>query len=411
MRHVLLLLAYMTGSHALDNGLAQTPPMGWMSWERFRCVTDCKDDPANCISENLYMTMADKMVSDGYLDAGYEYVNIDDCWMTKTRDENGRLQADRERFPSGIKALADYASILSILVHSKGLKLGIYEDFGTGTCEDYPGSKFYMDIDADTFAGWGVDMLKFDGCNSGISDMPVGYPLMEMWLNKTGRPILYSCSWPAYFVVEGKIPEYEKIAESCNIWRNYYDIQDSWASLKTIIEFYGDDVGNFSKVAGPGNFNDPDMLIIGNYGLSYEQQRVQMALWAIMASPLLMSNDLRDIADASREILLNKNVIAINQDRLGIQGSRIFKMNDFEIWTRPIEPTGSVAFSFLNLADSGTPVKANISTSGLELDMHAVYNVTEGFSGSVVGTLTNGTFFTVGVNPSGVFLGKATKIA
>ncbi|KAL8576377.1 hypothetical protein ACOMHN_048944 [Nucella lapillus] len=188
----LLVLALLAGVAAgLDNGLARTPPMGWLDWERFRCQIDCKDYPNECISEKLFMAMADKVIELGLKDVGYEYINIDDCWLAKERDSQGRLVADPERFPSGIKALANY-------MHKRGLKLGIYEDFGSKTCAGYPGSEFFMQQDANTFAEWEVDMLKFDGCNSDPKDMPYGYPIMQQFLNRTGRPILFSCEWPLY---------------------------------------------------------------------------------------------------------------------------------------------------------------------------------------------------------------------
>ncbi|KAK7475299.1 hypothetical protein BaRGS_00033446 [Batillaria attramentaria] len=236
--------------HALDNGLARTPPMGWLSWERFRCHTDCKNRPSECISEKLYMDMADRLVADGYRDAGYTYVNVDDCWSSLERDSNGRLQADPDRFPSGIKFLADY-------MHKRGLKLGIYGDMGTKTCGGYPGSKFYMQADAELFAEWGIDSFKMDGCFSDPEEFPISYPIMSQWLNKTGRPILFSCSWPTYLY--GRHPNYTAVAESCNIWRNYRDIEESWDVVKDIIEFFGNDSDNFSSVARPGAFNDPDM--------------------------------------------------------------------------------------------------------------------------------------------------------
>ncbi|KAK7503869.1 hypothetical protein BaRGS_00004992 [Batillaria attramentaria] len=249
---VLCLAVVLGGCHGLDNGLARTPPMGWLSWQRYRCNTDCKNQPEECISESLYKAMADRMVSDGYRDAGYVYVNIDDCWPAKKRDANLSLVADPDRFPSGIKALADY-------VHAKGLKLGIYSDMGSETCGGYPGSKFYMERDAQTFAAWGIDSLKLDGCYSTIDDFPIGYPIMGLELNKTGRPILYSCSWPAYYTGKKLIPPYKDIAQNCNLWRNYDDIDDSFDSVTNIIQWFAQDKGNFTKVAGPGNWNDPDM--------------------------------------------------------------------------------------------------------------------------------------------------------
>ncbi|XP_060562531.1 alpha-N-acetylgalactosaminidase-like, partial [Ruditapes philippinarum] len=338
-------------SQGLDNGLAVTPPMGWLSWERYRCNIDCDNDPDNCISENLYTAMADAMVSEGYKDKGYEYVNVDDCWMEKERDANGTLVADRKRFPHGMKWLADY-------MHAKGLKLGIYEDFGTFTCGGYPGSEFFLQKDAETFASWGIDMVKLDGCNSNIQDMEYGYPAMSLFLNQTGRPMLYSCSWPAYVVFSKQIPDYKKIASYCNIWRNYADIQDSWDSVRGIIEFYGNDTGNFSLVAGPGNYNDPDMIIVGDYGLSYDQQRVQMAMWAIISAPLLISVDLRNVKPEAKALLQSDILIRINQDANGSMGKRIMKNGAMEIWTKKLGfDFKGMAFAFLNLDDGGGPMR------------------------------------------------------
>lgn len=403
MEKVLLLLAGVSVLYALDNGLGRTPPMGWNSWERFRCNVDCDNDPENCIGEKLYMQMADRMAADGYKDAGYEYVNVDDCWMAKERGPDGKLQADPKRFPSGMKALGDY-------IHSKGLKFGIYEDFGTQTCGGFPGSKFFMETDAQTFADWGVDLLKLDGCYSNIEDMTSGYPIMEFFLNKTGRPILYSCSWPAYFVAYKKIPDYKAIAKSCNIWRNYDDIQDSWDSVTEIVNYYAKNEGNFFEVAGPGSFNDPDMLIIGNFGLSRDQQRAQMAMWAIMAAPLLMSADLRKMDPYSKSILLNKDVIAINQDPMGQPGSIILDMNQIQIWFRPVMPKGSAAFAVLYTGSYGTPEKLSLKCETLGMVGSGGYNVTEVFDGRYVGMFKSTDNINITVNPSGVFLGKAVYL-
>lgn len=382
----------------LDNGLALTPPMGWLSWERYRCITDCDTYPDNCISEKLYRNVADLLVSEGYRDVGYQYVNIDDCWMAKERDSNGSLVPDPDRFPSGMKNLADY-------IHSKGLKMGIYEDFGTKTCGGYPGSKFYMQQDAETFAAWGVDMLKLDGCYTDTADMDYGYPIMGFYLNRTGRPMLYSCSWPAYI----SNADYVKIAKYCNIWRNYDDIDDSWDSVKGIIEYYGANKGNFSQVAGPGNFNDPDMLIIGDFGLSYDQQQAQMAMWSIMASPLFMSNNLAKMPPESKALLQNQRALAINQDPLGIQGTLIDKIgNSIEVWTRPISPAGkSIAFAFLNTDGEGGPVKVMYPLSKLGAIAPGGYGVSEVFSGQSIGQLKPHDYLNITVDPTGVFFGVA----
>ncbi|XP_047210255.1 alpha-galactosidase A [Girardinichthys multiradiatus] len=337
---------------ALDNGLALKPTMGWLHWERFMCNTDCDTDPDNCISERLYMQMADVMVKEGWKEAGYEYVCIDDCWPSLQRDAQGRLQADPKRFPGGIKKLADY-------VHSKGLKLGIYADVGEKTCAGYPGSQGYYETDAQTFADWDVDLLKFDGCNLKWTLIGEGYIKMSKALNKTGRSILYSCEWPLYEWPFQK-PNYTAIRETCNHWRNFNDVFDSWSSVKTILEWTASHQDIVVPSAGPGGWNDPDMLVIGNFGLSHDQQESQMALWAIMAAPLLMSNDLRDICPRSKELLQNRRIIDISQDPLGKQGYRTSKGNSFEVWERPLSKN-RLAVAVLNHQEIGGPRRFAIS--------------------------------------------------
>eukprot|EP00490_Sorites_sp_Unknown_P013647 CAMPEP_0114695770 /NCGR_PEP_ID=MMETSP0191-20121206/71753_1 /TAXON_ID=126664 /ORGANISM="Sorites sp." /LENGTH=228 /DNA_ID=CAMNT_0001992471 /DNA_START=19 /DNA_END=702 /DNA_ORIENTATION=- len=216
------------GVISLDNGLARTPPMGWLSWQRFRCETDCNTYPNDCINANLYEAQADRLASDGWKDVGYVQVNIDDCWSTKERDPKTNEQVpDPDRFPNGIKAVADY-------VHSKGLKLGLYSDIGTHTCGGYTGMEGYFELDANTFASWDIDMLKVDGCYANTSSMYIDYPNLGKALNATGHPIIYSCSWPAYISGHGednppvKNTTMADIAEYCNLWRNYDDVQDSW---------------------------------------------------------------------------------------------------------------------------------------------------------------------------------------
>uniref|UniRef100_A0A3Q1H0Q1 Alpha-galactosidase n=1 Tax=Anabas testudineus TaxID=64144 RepID=A0A3Q1H0Q1_ANATE len=242
-RAVLLLVVFSLScpaAEALDNGLALTPTMGWLHWERFMCNINCDKDPDNCISEKLYMQMADVMVKEGWKDAGYEYVCIDDCWPSHDRDAKGRLQADPRRFPGGIKKLADY-------VHSKGLKLGIYGDVGKNTCAGYPGSLGYYEVDAQTFADWGVDLLKFDGCYMNWTLLGEGYVNMSKALNKTGKSILYSCEWPLY-----EWP-YQKVSDEHKEYLFRYNSLPSQTGLPLI------KTSSF-PVAGPGGWNDPDMF-------------------------------------------------------------------------------------------------------------------------------------------------------
>ncbi|XP_048400862.1 alpha-galactosidase A isoform X2 [Stegostoma tigrinum] len=355
---LIAVLSLATVVFSLDNGLAITPIMGWLHWERFLCNVDCREDPHNCISEKLYMQMADIMATEGWKDVGYNYVCVDDCWLASTRDANHRLQPNPKRFPSGMKKLADY-------IHSKGLKFGIYQDVGTNTCAGYPGSYGYYELDAQTFADWGVDLLKFDGCNFINLDIMIeGYKNMSLALNKTGRDIVYSCEWP-FYLWPFKEPNYTDIKKYCNQWRNDGDINDSWGSVKTIIDWTANHQSLIAPVAGPGGWNDPDMLVIGNFGLSRDQQMTQMALWAIMAAPLLMSNDLRNLDADSKALLQNQYVIAINQDPLGVQGQRVSKLRNFELWSRPLAG-GGFAYATINRAETGGPQKFSIVVFGLD---------------------------------------------
>ncbi|XP_011809926.1 PREDICTED: alpha-galactosidase A [Colobus angolensis palliatus] len=357
LRFLALVSWDIPGARALDNGLARTPTMGWLHWERFMCNLDCQEEPDSCISEKLFMEMAEFMVSDGWKDAGYEYLCIDDCWMAPQRDLEGRLQADPQRFPHGIRQLANY-------VHSKGLKLGIYADVGNKTCAGFPGSFGYYDIDAQTFADWGVDLLKFDGCYcDSLEKLADGYKHMSLALNRTGRSIVYSCEWPLYMWPFQK-PNYTEIRQYCNHWRNFADIDDSWKSIKSILDWTSFNQERIVDVAGPGGWNDPDMLVIGNFGLSWNQQVTQMALWAIMAAPLFMSNDLRHISPQAKALLQDKDVIAINQDPLGKQGYQLRQGDNFEVWERPLSDL-AWAVAMINRQEIGGPRSYTIAVASL----------------------------------------------
>lgn len=392
---------------ALNNGLALTPPMGWLAWQRFRCNIDCDQDPKNCISENLFKEMANLLVSEGYAKVGYNLISLDDCWLDTKRSADGKLQADPIRFLSGIRALSDY-------VHGLGLKFGIYEDYGNFTCAGYPGIINDMETDAQTFADWQVDYVKLDGCYAFPSQMDKGYPEFGYLLNRTGRPMIYSCSWPFYQLVSGMQPNYDAIMKTCHLWRNYEDIQDSWESVTKILNYYGDNQNSLIPLAGPGHWNDPDMLLIGNFGLSYEQSRSQMALWAIMASPLLMSVDLRTIRPEMKAILQNRDVIAVNQDPLGVQGKRVYKKSGIEIWMKTILPQRgpkySAAVAFHNRRTDGTPSSVTVQLHELGLDASDGYHVRELFDQQDFGLLLPSQSIKVDVNPSGVVLVKFSTV-
>jgi len=405
MAKAVLLLACLAGvSRGLDNGLARTPPMGWLTWQRFRCVTDCEAQPDDCISENLMRAQADRLAADGYLDAGYNTIIIDDCWPERQRDSDGNLVPDKTRFPSGIKNLSDY-------VHNLGLKFGIYEDYGTHTCGGYPGIMDHLQGDAETFAKWGVDYTKIDGCYAKVAQYDAGYPAFGAELNKTGRPIAYSCSWPVYQIFKGITPNWTSIVETCNLWRHGGDIQDSWGSVRGILNYVSKNQEEFVPNAGPGHWNDPDMLIIGNFGLSFEQAKAQMALWAIMAAPLIMSNDLREISDQFKAILLNKEVIAVDQHWAGLQGSRIYNQNNLEVWMRWLPAQSNpnirnfgVVFFDTSGAGSHRPVTTSLCAVGIEIAKNSTYKSVDLFSGEAGDAVGCDDKFTVVVNPSGVVM-------
>ncbi|KAG5887145.1 hypothetical protein JTB14_024254 [Gonioctena quinquepunctata] len=402
---VIVVVIYLgTKVTPLENGLARTPPMGWLAWERFRCNTDCKNDPDNCISENLFRTMTDIIVNEGYASVGYEYINVDDCWLEKERNTYGELVADKVRFPRGMKSLGEY-------IHSKGLKFGIYEDYGNYTCAGYPGVLGSLQRDAETFASWDVDYVKLDGCYAHPTDMDRGYPEFGYHLNRTGRPMIYSCSWPVYQIYAGMQPNFSSIIQHCNMWRNFDDIQDSWASVESIIDYYGNNQDVIVPNAGPGHWNDPDMLIIGNFGLSYEQSKTQMALWAILAAPLLMSVDLRTMRPEFKAILQNRKIIAVDQDPLGIQGRRIYKHKGIEIWSRPITPLFqnyfSYAIAFVNRRTDGTPSDVAVTLKELGLTSPTGYRVEDLYEDVDYGVLSPPTKIKVKVNPSGVVILRA----
>lgn len=404
------LLAAAAGVNSLDNGLARTPPMGWLTWSRFMCNECALGLHENCLNSELILQMADRMVEDGYLAAGYQYLIIDDCWSHADRDLHGKLFADPKRFPEGMKNLTEK-------VHQKGLKFGIYADIGVKTCGGFPGSYGYYTTDAQTFADWGVDYVKVDGCNANPRDLDTLYPEMGRALLATGRDMVYSCEWPFYQIIAGILPDYKNISKSCNLWRNYFDINYTWESITNIINFEATVQDIVANVSGPGAWTDPDMLVIGNFGLTIELQRAHMAYWAIMAAPLIMSNDLRHISQESRDLLLNKYVIAINQDPLGLMGRRIHKGKDLDIWARWVTPEladGKLSLAVLvyNTKNLGGPVQTFVTLQSLNLDSPMGYLVTDLIrNNTVVGKFYPEQSINVTVAPMDVLFFKATALS
>jgi alpha-galactosidase len=327
------------------NGLALTPPMGWNSWNKFACN----------VNEQIVRDSADAMVSSGMRDAGYVYVVIDDCWHG-ARDANGFITADAQRFPSGMKALSDY-------IHSRGLKFGIYSDAGRLTCGGRPGSQGHEYQDAITYARWGVDYLKYDWCSTGDRNAQEAYAVMADALRQSGRPIVFSmCEW-------GTAKPWLWAKNTGNLWRTTGDIWDSfatkdkahdWAHPAVEIADLNEPLWPF---AGPGHWNDADMLEVGNGGMTPAEYRSHFSLWAMMASPLIAGNDIAHMDESTRSILLNKDVIAIDQDALGVQGHRVWKQGDREVWVKPLAG-GARAVLLFNRGAQPAPIQATAEHLG-----------------------------------------------
>lgn len=330
--------------------LCQTPPMGWSSWNTFACNID----------ENLMREIADAMVSLGLKDCGYVYLNMDDCWHGE-RDANGFIQANAERFPNGIKTLADY-------VHSKGLKLGIYSDAGSETCGGKPGSQGYEYQDALQYARWEVDYLKYDWCNTDNVNAKGAYSLMAKALRQSGRDIVFSlCEW-------GDQKAYSWAKDLGHLWRTTGDVNccfdceldfGGWKSLGVLQIL--DKNEPLRRYAGPGHWNDPDMLEVGN-GMSVGEDRAHFTMWCMMAAPLILGNDIRSMSKETAEIITNREVIAIDQDVLGIQGLRYRVESGLEYWLKPLA-NGDWAFCILNRTMEDRTINLDFRAFNMRDDM------------------------------------------
>lgn len=364
---ILVTVLLLPGVIAQKNKtLALTPPMGWNSWNTF----------FSSINDSLIREMTDSLITSGMKEAGYEYVVIDDCWLSPERDAQGNLQADPKKFPHGMKAVGDY-------IHSKGLKFGMYNCAGITTCAGLPGTRGHEYQDALSYASWGVDYLKYDWCNTEGINAKEAYGTMSKALTATGRPIVFSiCEW-------GTNKPWEWAAPIGHLWRTTGDISCSWVSKNMgtwtalgITKILDQQV-NLRKYAGPGHWNDPDMLEVGN-GLSVNEDRAHFTLWAMLAAPLMAGNDLRKMTKSTRNILTNKEVIAVNQDNLGIQALKYATRDSIEIWVKPLSG-GDWAICFLNRASQPQQLnynwKQNIINDSLTskvLDTrYAVYKVTD----------------------------------
>ena len=332
----LIVLGPGGSAQALDNGLAKTPPMGWNDWNAFGCN----------VTEQLVEQTADYLVSSGLKSAGYSYVNIDDCWMSSSRDSAGNLVPDPTKFPDGISGTAAY-------VHSKGLKLGIYESAGTATCAGYPGSLDHEQQDANSFASWGVDYLKYDNCNNQGVPYQQRYDAMRDALAATGRPIVFSmCEW-------GEDSVWTWGAATGNLWRTTGDINASFGSM---LSNFHTNVG-LAQYAGPGAWNDPDMLEVGN-GMSFTEDRAEMSLWAEMAAPLIAGTDLRKATPATLSLYKNSQVIAVDQDSLGKQGKEISASGGLDVLAKPLSG-GDVSVVLFNENSSAATISTTAAAAGL----------------------------------------------
>jgi alpha-galactosidase len=331
----LAVTALPTLAFAQQPPLGASPPMGWNSWNKFGCN----------VSDKLIREIADAVVTSGMKESGYQYVNIDDCWQV-SRAADGSIVVDPDRFPNGMKPLADY-------IHSKGLKFGLYTDAGRLTCEKRPGSYQHEEQDIQTYASWGVDYIKIDWCAAEGLDPEVQYPKFRDAIAHSARPIFFSiCNW-------GVKAPWTWGPHTGNSWRTTGDIQDNYDSMVSI----GFSQDGLEKFAGPGHWNDPDMLEVGNGGMKHDEYIQHMSLWVILAAPLLAGNDIRSMNEETKVILTNPEVIGVNQDRKGVQGHRVWNEGPIEIWVKPLAD-GSQAVGFFNRGESTFKMTADFSKIG-----------------------------------------------
>lgn len=370
---------------------ALTPPMGWNSWNKFGCN----------VSEKLVMQMADEMVETGMKDAGYQYIVIDDCWQVG-RDSLGFIMPDPDRFPHGMKYLADY-------VHSKGLKLGLYSCAGSYTCQGRPGSRGHQYQDALSYAKWGVDYLKYDWCSDEGQNARAAYATMSDAIKEAGRPVILSiCEW-------GENDPWKWGKGIGHLWRVTADIRDcyncvfDWGGVGVVNII--DKMANLYPYAGPGHWNDAEMLEVGNGGMTKDEYITHFSMWCMLAAPLMAGNDLSKMDADTKEILTNKEVIAVDQDKLGEQGRRFMDMGEREIWAKPLA-NGELAVCFMNREDTPWNLNYNWHANTIyfanSVDMHQYeYTIKDLWQHKVIGTTAK---YTKAVIPAhGVLMVRLTK--
>lgn len=372
---------------------AQTPPMGWNSWNKFGCN----------VSEKLIMDMADKMVETGMKNAGYQYVVIDDCWQVE-RDSLGFIQADPDRFPHGMKYLADY-------IHSKGLKFGLYSCAGSYTCQGRPGSRGHQFQDALMYAKWGVDFLKYDWCSDEGQNAQAAYATMSDAIKESGRPIILSiCEW-------GEHEPWKWGKGIGHLWRVTADIRDcyqclfDWGGVGVLNVI--DKMADLYPYAGPGHWNDAEMLEVGNGGMTKDEYITHFSMWCMLAAPLMAGNDLTKMDKDTHEILTNKEVIAVDQDPMGEQGRRFMDMGEKEIWAKPLS-NGELAVCFLNRTDFPWKLDYNWRAQTIyfanEVNIHAnEYVIRDLWKHKDIGTTAQNTKVTIPAH--GVLMVRLSKKA
>jgi alpha-galactosidase len=341
----------------LTGKLAPTPPMGFNTWNTFQTK----------ISEDMLKEMVDVYVSSGMKDAGYQYFVLDDGWMSMERDQNGSLVADPAKFPHGMKAFADY-------VHSKGLKFGIYNCAGSKTCAGYPGTRGHEYEDARLYASWGVDFLKYDWCSTDSLNAPEAYKTMSAALRATGRPIVFSiCEWGGHapWLWAGGVGELYRttgdITPSFIIDKDY----GNWTA-QSVVSILDKQIP-IRKYNGPNHWNDPDMLEVGN-GMTFNEDKSHFSLWCMLAAPLAAGNDLRKMSPQTRDILTNKEMIAVDQDERGISAFKMILEDSLELWVKPLK-NNELALCFFNRTRSAKKLNLNwkdlnISDTQSGLDIH-----------------------------------------
>ena len=384
----LLLFCVQIGYGKKFESLAMTPPMGWNSWNTFEVN----------INEKLIMETADLLVSNGMKDAGYIYVVIDDGWEAKQRDADGNLIPDPVRFPSGMKALGDY-------LHARGFKFGIHNCAGFKTCSGYPGTRGHEFQDARTYASWGVDYLKYDWCDTTNINAKEAYSTMSKALRAAGRPVVFSlCEW-------GTDKPWEWAADIGHLWRTTGDITDCYDCQEVyslgflqILEMQE----GLEKYAGPGHWNDPDMLEVGNPGLTLTESRTHFSLWCMLAAPLMAGNDLRIMSDEILDILTNLEMIAIDQDPLGKQGYLMMDHPGKQIWVKELSG-GDWAICLFNPTDEPTDMRVKWKQF-VVLDADTEYSARDIWVKKDLGTTRTKTNFNITILPHDVIIYRLTKL-